>query len=432
MGFSPHLALSLAGSLSTQAPVEQPASVNTSIPKEEKKHAPPQQKTHLQTSHVSVSHSSDRAVVTIELTESAVVFLYLSGCALFIGGLGLGCVLWQRAQKHEPCACHSCLGVYRHKKSIAKGGFGEAALVVRGGRNYVMKKIGCQSINAANRALQEAACLQRLHHPGVVEFMDVFLHRHDNGGCSVQIVMEYCAGGDLIDRLECRRDEAPLTERQVLAFFELLCRALHHVHACGILHRDLKSSNIFVTLHDRAVKLGDFGLAASGMSRRRLSASPRRMSQCGTRMYMSPEVAAHKPYGAASDVYGLGCVLLECLLRRQLSEPKRYEARTAYIKAALGRAAGHGWEAFDTLAALTWRMLDSNPKTRAGLPDAADAAAAAAAALSATNGRPGAATAKAKPPAAADSTAPTAGAQPITQAAVAKLARRKKKPLLAK
>ena len=55
-------------------------------------------------------------------------------------------------------------------------------------------------------------------------------------------------------------------------------------------------------------------------------------------MYMSPEVAAHKPYGAASDVYGLGCVLLECLLRRQLSEPKRYAARTAYIKAALGRA----------------------------------------------------------------------------------------------
>ena len=143
-------------SLSTQAPVEQPASINTSIPKEEKKHAPPQQKTQkdlVQTSHVSVSHSSDRAVVTIELTESAVVFLYLSGCALFIGGLGLGCVLWQRAQKHEPCACHSCLGVYRHKKSIAKGGFGEAALVVRGGRNYVMKKIGCQSINAANLSL---------------------------------------------------------------------------------------------------------------------------------------------------------------------------------------------------------------------------------------------------------------------------------------
>ena len=93
MGFSPHLALSLAGSLSTQAPVEQPASINTSIPKEEKKRAPPQQKDLVQTSHVSVSHSSDRAVVTIELTESAVVFLYLSGCALFIGGLGLGCVL---------------------------------------------------------------------------------------------------------------------------------------------------------------------------------------------------------------------------------------------------------------------------------------------------------------------------------------------------
>ena len=253
---------------------------------------------------------------------------------------------------------------------------------MRGGRNYVMKKIGCQSINAANRALQEAACLQRLHHPGVVEFMDVFLHRHDNGGCSVQIVMEYCAGGDLIDRLECRRDESPLTERQVLAFFELLCRALHHVHACGILHRDLKSSNIFVTLHDRAVKLGDFGLAASGMSRRRLSASPRRMSQCGTRMYMSPEVAAHKPYGAASDVYGLGCVLLEMLLRRQLRERRPFEARKDYINEALDAARAHGWDSFSEMSDLAFRMLDENPKTRIALPNAAADAAAAVSLLS--------------------------------------------------
>ena len=85
------------------------------------------------------------------------------------------------------------LGVYRHKKSIAKGGFGKAALVVR--RAQLRDEEDRRGRSRGNRALQEAACLQRLHHPGVVEFMDVFLHRHDNGGCSVQIVMEYCAGG---------------------------------------------------------------------------------------------------------------------------------------------------------------------------------------------------------------------------------------------
>ena len=48
-------------------------------------------------------------------------------------------------------------------------------------------------------------------------------------------------------------------------------------------------------------------------------------------MYMSPEVADRKPYGAASDTYGLGCVLLEMLLRRQLRERRPFETRVDYI-----------------------------------------------------------------------------------------------------
>lgn len=51
---------------------------------------------------------------------------------------------------------------------------------------------------------------------GQVRFEDLLMHRHANGGCSVLIIMEYCAGGDLIDRLECRADERALTELQAL------------------------------------------------------------------------------------------------------------------------------------------------------------------------------------------------------------------------
>jgi len=149
-----------------------------------------------------------------------------------------------------------------------------------------------------------------------------------------------------------------------------------------------------VTRGDATVKLGDFGLARAGaspaerhththllqsggyesvgLSRRRLSGSPRRHSRCGTDLYMSPEVEARKPYGAASDVYGLGCVLLEMLLQSQLRERRLAETRRESIAAALGTARRrHSWDTFDELSALAWRMLDESPKTRIDLPRAA-------------------------------------------------------------
>jgi len=323
--------------------------------------------------HISVAHDAARGKVTIELTEEAVLGCYASGCAFLIGGLIAGCAVFKGQSKRntEPCACASCRGQYRVRKELGTGGYGRAQLVMRQGKPYVLKLVGCDSINEANAALTEASCLQRLNHPHIVRFEDVFLHRHDNGGCSVSIVMEFCAGGDLIDRLECRLGEKPLGELTTLRFLESLCHALHHVHCHGMLHRDLKSSNIFVSRHDRDVKLGDFGLAASGLSPRRLSGSPRRMSRCGTAMYMSPEVADRKPYGAASDTYGLGCVLLEMLLRHQLRERRPFETRKDYIREALDAAKGHGWQTFEVIAELAWRMLDENPKTRIALPAAA-------------------------------------------------------------
>ena len=153
--------------------------------------------------HLSVSHNAERRVVTIEMTEEAVVGCYLSGCAFLIGGLIAGCTLWQRSRhtKSEACACASCRGLYRNAKPIGHGGYGEAMLVSRGGKPYVLKRVGCDTVNMANAALQEAATLQKLNHPNVVRFVDVFLHRHDNGGCSVAIVSNTPRARALIDRL---------------------------------------------------------------------------------------------------------------------------------------------------------------------------------------------------------------------------------------
>ncbi|KAL3929453.1 MAG: hypothetical protein SGPRY_001956 [Prymnesium sp.] len=226
-----------------------------------------------------MKHHADRGVLTIEVTESTIVALYLSGCAVFIGGLWMGCLIWQQQAKRpvEKCECAWCNGQYQKTRKIAEGGFGEASLVSRSGKTYVLKRIGCANVNAANQALMEASCLQRLRHPNVVRFEDLFMHRHDHGGCSVLIVMEYCSGGDLIDRLECSRGQRALSEvqvrhsfagrvirctcckssapgdrSQVVEYLQTLCQALHHVHCCGVLHRDLKVE-IHYRLHATAV-----------------------------------------------------------------------------------------------------------------------------------------------------------------------------------
>lgn len=90
-----------------------------------------------------------------------------------------------------------------------------------------------------------------------------------------------------------------------MRIFVQICLALKHVHNNNILHRDLKSQNIFLT-SKAIVKLGDFGIAKV------LDATDdQAKTQIGTPYYLSPEICESKPYGRASDVWSLGVVLFE-------------------------------------------------------------------------------------------------------------------------
>ena len=106
--------------------------------------------------------------------DAQVLACYLSGCAFLIGGLIAGCAIFKNQQKrnNDKCECNSCRGLYRTRKELGTGGYGRAHLVMRGSKPYVLKMVGCDSINEANAALTEAACLQRLSHPNVVRFHD--------------------------------------------------------------------------------------------------------------------------------------------------------------------------------------------------------------------------------------------------------------------
>ena len=99
-----------------------------------------------------------------------------------------------------------------------------------------------------------------------------------------------------------------------MQWFVQLCLALEYIHKRRILHRDLKSQNVFLT-RNNTLKLGDFGISTVLTSVNNFA-----LSVQGTPYYMSPEICQSKPYNYTSDVWSLGCILYElCTLQHAFS-----------------------------------------------------------------------------------------------------------------
>jgi hypothetical protein len=147
----------------------------------------------------------------------------------------------------------------------------------------------------------EVDLLRRLHHPNIVRYIDSFLTKNSDSLC---IAMEYCDGGDLATQIKNARRKL-FSEDKVLHWFVQIALGLHYMHTNKVLHRDLKTQNIFLLGNGRLV-LGDLGISKV------LEGTMDFAQTCiGTPYYMSPEIFKNKPYSYKSDVWALGCVLYE-------------------------------------------------------------------------------------------------------------------------
>ena len=150
----------------------------------------------------------------------------------------------------------------------------------------------------------EVEILRALDHAHIVKY----LHSDQEVDGMVRIWMEYAPGGSLERAIRKHaKFNLGFTTLRVCTWIIQLADALAHMHAKRVLHRDLKSANVFLT-YSGDVKLGDFGVARSFSTQTQFATS-----QVGTPYYMAPEVINNEPYGAESDVWSLGVILYEII-----------------------------------------------------------------------------------------------------------------------
>ena len=200
------------------------------------------------------------------------------------------------------------LGRYRLRRRLGSGGFATVWLArdERLDREVAIKMLPRERI-VGGRFEREARAAARLAHPGIVTLYEAAV---DDEGA--YLVSELVHGATLDDLLADGR----LSDRDVIRIGIALCDALSHAHAQGVIHRDVKPSNVLIperpTTAAQLARLTDFGVA-------RIVGSPpgdsltRTGDVIGTAAYMAPEQAQGLPAGAAADLFSLALVLYEAL-----------------------------------------------------------------------------------------------------------------------
>ncbi len=167
-------------------------------------------------------------------------------------------------------------------------------------------KMGKLSSKEKENALNEVRILASVEHDTIIGYKEAFF---EDASLSLCLVMDFADDSDLYQKiLKMQKANQYFEEREIWAIFIQMVRALNVLHSRKILHRDLKSANVFLSRTAHA-KLGD--LNVSKVAKKGLL-----YTQTGTPYYASPEVWKDQPYDSKSDIWSLGCVLYEvCTLK---------------------------------------------------------------------------------------------------------------------
>ncbi|XP_078283301.1 uncharacterized protein LOC144608926 [Rhinoraja longicauda] len=196
---------------------------------------------------------------------------------------------------------------------VGKGAYGTAVLYRKKDDDslVILKEINMHELNhiERQRALNEVKVLSMLDHPNIINYYDSF---EEDG--LLMIEMEYAEGGTLAQKSAVLSlQDRELEELEILNLFHQIVAAICYLHEHSVLHRDLKTANLFLT-KEGEVKLGDFGVAKVMMT------GSEAHSILGTPYYISPEICEGKCHNDKSDIWSLGCILYEMACRQRTFE----------------------------------------------------------------------------------------------------------------
>ena len=202
--------------------------------------------------------------------------------------------------KQNLCYPNTDLSFYKYGRVIGRGAFGKVniGLNILTGRIVAIKSFNKKNIiNEAskNKILYETNLMRGLCHPSVTKILETF-------ECEkyMLIIMEYISGGNLQNFVKKRRK---LCEKTAKILFRQIIQGIRYIHSRGIVHRDIKLENILLDLNN-IIKICDFGVG------KLIKPNTILKDQCGTPVYMAPEILKGNGYkGFPVDVWSAGVAL---------------------------------------------------------------------------------------------------------------------------
>ena len=196
---------------------------------------------------------------------------------------------------------------YLKKEMIGRGAFGEAFMVERQSdkKMFVGKEMDLSNMSPKDKQYTstEILCLAHARHFAIIQYVEHQLVDED----TVVIVMEFADNGDLSNNI--KKNAFKCTEEEAAVYFVQLLLALDHIHRRRMIHRDIKSANVFMTKCG-LIKLGDFGFS---QQYDQTVSGDCATTFLGTPYYLSPEMWEGNRYGKKADVWAACIVLCEFL-----------------------------------------------------------------------------------------------------------------------